>query len=65
MSASHSPNIPTSEEEDTPTIHYDPNDPFWQDTEDDDDMDYVPAQGDSEDDDGSLFFHGEIPRHYI
>jgi hypothetical protein len=40
---------------------YDPNDPFWRDTEDDDDdMDYQPARGGSEDEDGEgeLSFHG-------
>lgn len=62
MSASHVPTSPLSEGNDPRTIVYDPNDPFWRDTEDDDDdMDYQPALGGSEDDedgDGDISFHG-------
>lgn len=64
MSSSRSPQDILSEDDDPRTIVYDPNDPFWHDTEDDnDDMDYVPAPGDSEDDDdddGELNFHGTL-----
>ncbi|KAF2643397.1 WD40 repeat-like protein [Massarina eburnea CBS 473.64] len=50
MSSSRSPQDILSEEDDPRTVVYDPTDPFWDDTEDDnDDMDYVPAPGDSED----------------
>jgi WD repeat-containing protein 23 len=58
MSSSHAPTSPPDETDDARTITYDPNDPFWRDTEDDDDdMDYVPAEGGS--DDGlEISFHG-------
>jgi WD repeat-containing protein 23 len=46
-----------SEEDDPHTVTYDPNDPFWHDAEDGDDMDYVPAPGESDDDEG-ISFHG-------
>jgi WD repeat-containing protein 23 len=62
MSSSQVPTSPPSEGGDAPTIVYDPNDPFWRDTEDDDDdMDYVPARGGSEEDEdeeADLSFHG-------
>jgi WD repeat-containing protein 23 len=62
MSSSHAPTSPPSETEDPRTIVYDPNDPFWRDTEDDDDdMDYLPAEGGSEtevDEEGNMHFHG-------
>jgi WD repeat-containing protein 23 len=60
MSAPHSPNNPTTEEEDPRTIVYDPNDPFWEDDNDDMDSEYVPALGGSEDEDdeGDISFHG-------
>jgi WD repeat-containing protein 23 len=62
MSAPGSSQDMQSEEDDPRTIFYDPNDPFWQDTEDDhDDMEYVPAPGDSEEEDG-LNFHGAHPK---
>ncbi|KAF2876907.1 WD40-repeat-containing domain protein [Massariosphaeria phaeospora] len=49
MSASQPPDI-TNETEDPRTIVYDPADPFWHDTEeDDDDMEYMPAPEDGED----------------
>jgi DDB1- and CUL4-associated factor 11 len=52
------PHEPLSEDDDPRTVFYDPTDPFWHDTEDDnDDMDYVPAPGDSEDDEEANF-HG-------
>jgi WD repeat-containing protein 23 len=61
MSSSHVPTSPPGDGEDPRTIVYDPSDPFWRDTEDDDDMDYQPALGGSEDDedgDGDVSFHG-------
>ena len=62
MSSSQAPTSPPNDEEIPRTIVYDPNDPFWRDTEDDDDdMDFVPAEGgsdDMEDDEGDLSFHG-------
>jgi WD repeat-containing protein 23 len=65
MSAPGSSHEIQSEEDDPRTIFYDPNDPFWQDTEDDnDDIDYVPAPGDSEEDDG-LNFHGALTRLFL
>jgi WD repeat-containing protein 23 len=63
MSASQSPDNLAGEDNDPRTIVYDPTDPFWHDTEeDDDDMDYMPAPGESqdEDDDGELYFHGML-----
>lgn len=62
MSASGPSNYIPSEEDDPRTIVYDPNDPFWHDSDDNDDMDYVPAPGDSddgEDEDDELNFHGK------
>jgi hypothetical protein len=62
MTAPHTPYIPLGEDDNQRTNIYDPTDPFWQDIEeDDDDMDYHPAPGDSqdeEDDNGELSFHG-------
>jgi WD repeat-containing protein 23 len=62
MSSSQAPTSPPSEGDDARTIVYDPNDPFWRDTEDDDDdMDYQPALTGSEDNadgDGDISFHG-------
>lgn len=60
MSAPHSPTNPAAEEEDSRTIVYDPNDPFWGDDDDDMDSEYVPALGGSEneDDEGDISFHG-------
>lgn len=62
MSSSHAPTSPPSEPDNSRTIVYDPNDPFWRDTEDDDDdMDYMPAEeGNShgEDEEGDTSFHG-------
>lgn len=62
MSSSHAPTSPPTEEDTARTIVYDPNDPFWRDTEDDDDdMDFVPAEegtDDNEDGEGDLSFHG-------
>jgi WD repeat-containing protein 23 len=62
MSSSQVPTSPPSDSGDPSTILYDPNDPFWRDTEDDDDdMDYQPAEdGSDEDEDaeGDLSFHG-------
>lgn len=53
---------PPSESGNPQAVAYDPSDPFWQDTEeDDDDMDYQPAEGGSEEDEdaeGDLSFHG-------
>jgi WD repeat-containing protein 23 len=66
MSSSQVPTSPPSEGGDPRTIVYDPNDPFWRDTEDDDDdMDYLPARGGSEEDgseEADLSFHG---RHIV
>ena len=60
------PANPPGNEETPRTIVYDPTDPFWQDTEDDDDdMDFVPAREGStevEDEEGDLSFHG---RHLL
>ncbi|KAL5398913.1 hypothetical protein PMIN04_009478 [Paraphaeosphaeria minitans] len=51
MSSSQDPRDTPSEQDDPRTIIYDPTDPFWQDTEDDnDDMDYFPAEGGSGED---------------
>lgn len=66
MSASRSPQDVPSSEDDSPSIAYDPNDPFWRDT-DDDDIDYVPALGGSEDEEGEsadLTFHGGRSRKH-
>jgi WD repeat-containing protein 23 len=63
MSAPGSSQDIQGEEDDPRTIFYDPNDPFWQDTEDDhDDMEYVPAPGDSEEEEDGLNFHGAHPK---
>lgn len=67
MSSSQAPTSPPTEGEDPRTIVYDPNDPFWRDTEDDDDdMDYQPAEGGSseedEDQEGDLSFHDAAER---
>jgi hypothetical protein len=63
MSSSHAPTSPPSEGGDPQTVVYDPRDPFWRDTEDDDDdMDYQPAVGGSEEDEdeeGDISFHGK------
>lgn len=62
MSSSRAPQDVPSEGESPPNIIYDPTDPFWQDTEDDnDDMDFFPAVSDSqEEDEGDthMLFHG-------
>jgi WD repeat-containing protein 23 len=62
MSSSHAPTSPPSEGGEPGAIVYDPTDPFWRDTEDDDDdMDYHPAVGGSEgdeDEEGTISFHG-------
>lgn len=59
MSARRPSDEMPSEEDNPRTIYYDLNSPFWQDTEDDHgDIDYAPAPGDSEEDDG-LNFQGE------
>jgi WD repeat-containing protein 23 len=62
MSSSHAPTSPPTDEDIPRTIIYDPNDPFWRDTEDDDDdTNYVPAEEGSdegEDEEGELSFHG-------
>ncbi|KAF2709451.1 WD40 repeat-like protein [Pleomassaria siparia CBS 279.74] len=59
MSDPRSPETHIAEESDPRAIVYDPADPFWQDTEDeDDDTEYMPALGDSEDDEeGNLSYH--------
>ncbi|KAI4956128.1 hypothetical protein J4E91_000338 [Alternaria rosae] len=66
MSSSHAPTSPPTEEDTARTIVYDPNDPFWRDTEDDDDdMDFVPAEegtDDNEDGEGDLSFHDAAER---
>ncbi|KAH7078425.1 WD40-repeat-containing domain protein [Paraphoma chrysanthemicola] len=66
MSSSHVPTSPPSEGGDPATIVYDPNDPFWRDTEDDDDdMEYQPAEGGSEEDEdeeGDISFHDAAER---
>lgn len=58
------PQVPTgplrSDEAPQPVL-YDPNDPFWRDAEDDDDdMDFVPAESGStgEDEEGDVSYHG-------
>ena len=61
MSSSYVPTSPPSDFDNARTIVYDPNDPFWRDTEDDDDdMDFVPAEdnNDGEDEEGDTSFHG-------
>lgn len=64
MSSSHAPTSPPSEGDDARTVTFDPSDPFWRDTETeedgDDDMEYVPAsQGsDEEGEDLEISFHG-------
>jgi WD repeat-containing protein 23 len=62
MSSSHPPTSPPSEETNTRAVVYDPGDPFWRDTEDDDDdMDFELAEEGSDEtaDEGeSLSFHG-------
>jgi WD repeat-containing protein 23 len=63
MSSPNAPSSPPADEEIPRTIVYDPNDPFWRDTEDDDDdMDFVPAEeggsDEAEDEEGDLSFHG-------
>lgn len=67
MASSNDPTSPPNEDELPRTIIYDPNDPFWRDTEDDDDdMDFVPAEEGSEDDEGDdleISFHGMIESH--
>ena len=66
MSSSRSPQDVPGEEDDPRTIVYDPTDPFWQDTEDDnDDMDYFPARGGSQEEEGGdtdVQFHGRVSR---
>jgi WD repeat-containing protein 23 len=67
MSSSQVPTSPPSDGGEPRTIVYDPTDPFWRDTEDDDDdMDYQPARGGSEDEDGEgeLSFHGRYELHH-
>ena len=67
MSATRSSNFANEGSDDeAPAIVYDPNDPFWDDSEggDDDDIDYLPAQDDidsedeGDDDEGTTLFHG-------
>jgi WD repeat-containing protein 23 len=62
MTSSHAPTSPPTEEDPARTIAYDPSDPFWRDTEDDDDdMDFVPAEegtDDNEEGEADLSFHG-------
>lgn len=62
MSSSQDPRDTPSEQDDPQTIAYDPTDPFWQDTEDDnDDMDYLPAEegsGEDESEGIDAHFHG-------
>jgi WD repeat-containing protein 23 len=59
MSSSNAPTSPPADEEIPRTIVYDPNDPFWRDTEDDDDdMDFMPAEEGGSDEEGDLSFHG-------
>jgi WD repeat-containing protein 23 len=62
MSSSHDPTSPPTDGDTARTIVYDPSDPFWRDTEDDDDdMDFVPAEegtDDNEEGEGDLSFHG-------
>ena len=72
MSPPHSPNNPTNEEGDPATIDHSLTDPFWHDTEgDDDDMDseYVPAlngsEGEDEDEEGNLSYHGTFYKHSL
>ncbi|KAF1838815.1 WD40 repeat-like protein [Decorospora gaudefroyi] len=61
MSSSHALTSPPTDEETPRTIAYDPNDPFWRDAEDDDDdMDFVPAEESSEEGDSS--FHDAAER---
>ncbi|OAL56614.1 WD40 repeat-like protein [Pyrenochaeta sp. DS3sAY3a] len=66
MSSSINPTGPPSDNDQPRTIVYDPSDPFWHDTEDDDDdMDFVPAEGGSdpdEDDEGDISFHDAAER---
>ncbi|KAF1913824.1 WD40-repeat-containing domain protein, partial [Ampelomyces quisqualis] len=66
MSSSQAPVSPPSEGGDPQAVAYDPTDPFWQDTEeDDDDMDYQPAEGGSEEDEdgeGDLSFQDAAER---
>ena len=62
MSSTQDPRDTPSEQDDPQTIAYDPTDPFWQDTEDDnDDMDFFPAEGGSGEDESESIdahFHG-------
>ncbi|KAF1941516.1 WD repeat-containing protein-like protein 23 [Clathrospora elynae] len=66
MSSSQAPTSPPNDDETPRTIVYDPNDPFWRDTDDDDDdMDFVPAEEGSmqgEDEEGDLSFHDAASR---
>jgi len=64
MSSPGSPPRDPREVDDPRTVIYDPNDLFWQDTEDDnDDMDYFPAEGDTEngeeEEEEETDFHGK------
>jgi hypothetical protein len=71
MSFPNAPTSPLADEEIPRTIVYDPDDPFWRDTEDDDDdMDFVPAEEGGSDgaeyEEGDLAFHGMyMPRVYM
>lgn len=63
MSSSHAPTSPPAEDDPARTIVYDPSDPFWRETDDeyDDDMDFVPAEEGTDDNDegeADLSFHG-------
>jgi WD repeat-containing protein 23 len=63
MSSSHPPTSPPSEDTNATAVVYDPSDPFWRDTDDDDDMDFEIAEEGSEEtaDEGeSLSFHGML-----
>ncbi|KNG47495.1 WD40 repeat-like protein [Stemphylium lycopersici] len=66
MSSSQVPTSPPTEEDTARTIVYDPTDPFWRDTEDDDDdMDFLPAEEGSdevEDGEGDTSFHDAAER---
>ncbi|KAI5371934.1 hypothetical protein J4E82_009386 [Alternaria postmessia] len=65
MSSSHAPTSPPAEDDPARTIVYDPSDPFWRETDDeyDDDMDFVPAEEGTDDNDegeADLSFHERL-----
>ncbi|CAN9221617.1 unnamed protein product [Alternaria alternata] len=67
MSSSHAPTSPPAEDDPARTIVYDPSDPFWRETDDeyDDDMDFVPAEEGTDDNDegeADLSFHDAAER---